>query len=229
MSYEMSTAQMPSYISIIDNTNGQRNKYSIEQFTSTKSSSSMNMNSYKTTPLRRFGMSGGAVQNKYDDDDEDDESIETMERKFAKSLSGGGDSSNIIELASDLFTEQNGGKRKASKFEKDEQDEDVDEDDMGEEDFIMRQHGGKGEALAIYRKYTDYVLSALKKKYGDEAKGGVPLQKLGGYYMKKVKEAHPNEKDMTKLTELTRKMFDDEGVEKAKKRYDQFVAERAKH
>ncbi len=235
MSYnDISTVQMPEYISIV-NSNGQKNKYSIEQYM-TKSNALPTFSS-KSIPLRRFA--GGAVQNKYDEDE--DEDTEGMEKNFIKSLYGtvskssvqSGGSSNIIELGSEYFTEQYGGRKNASPKKKVVNDDDDNDDDDNvitsddnTEDYMM-QFGGKGEALAIYRTYVEYVLKALKKKYGDDVKGGVPLQKLGGYYYKPIKSNHPND-DMSKLTEKAKEAFDKDGVDKAKKRYDDFVAEKRK-
>jgi len=81
--------------------------------------------------------------------------------------------------------------------------------------------GGKGEALAIYRGFVKYIQDALG------VKGGIPMSKLGGYYMKKAKAALPGEKDMSVLSKKAKEIFDKD-KSNAKTKYEEFVNERKK-
>jgi hypothetical protein len=217
------------YISIIDNSSGARQRFNLSQYTSSSHNGGFS------------AQNGGANADQ-------DTASEVLEKKLQRKLYGDDfDNSfqNIISggVKKETVDEDTDGLEQIDiKFDSDSDLKEKDvrmnmnvlyagsnssysgfEDDFWNEsawtiDTDYNLVGGRGEALKIYREFVAYVQNAL------QVKGGIPMSKLGGYYMKKAKKALEGEKDMSVLTKKAKEIFDKDKPN-AKHEYDKFTKE----
>lgn len=220
----LSSIRFPEYISIIDGKSGSKQKLNLSDLTKSNDNQEGGFETDTATLERNL------VKKLYGDDAFDDN---------FKNLIGGGDkpskdtkknepkmeSDSEIDIKINSDSEQEVGRERqlvkgifggGSTFD------DFNDDFWNESawtiDTEYNMVGGKGEALKIYRTFVAYVQNALG------VKGGIPMSKLGGYYMKKAKKELPTEKDMNTLTKKARDIFDKD-KSNAKNEYEKFVKE----